>query len=333
MFRLAALLIALLAPATLRPESPAITPVEAIHLVEPHVRDLSATAVRQGVENGVPVYYVEGRVGADGYLAVVDARVARTLRIRRNGVEVYSWPGIIAVGHRGTVRFAPENTIAAFKKAIEMGLDLIEFDVRETKDGHLVIMHDETVDRTTDGSGRVSELTLAEIKRLDAGSWFGAQFKGERVPTLDEALEVLRDRALPDVDFKAGTPEKLIATLARHQLLGKVTLYCGDWDLLRRTRKVSRDLLFRPTAPRGALGLPILIQELDPPIVNINWQEFSERLVVEAHLAGRKAFLNAMGPNDTEFGILRMIEAGADYLQSDRPDLMMPLLRARGLHR
>lgn len=333
MFRPIALLIALLAPATLRPESPAITPVEAIHLVEPHVKDLSATAVRPGVENGVPVYYVEGRVGADGYLAVVDARVARTLRIRRNGLEVYSWPGIIAVGHRGTVRFAPENTIAAFKKAIEMGLDLIEFDVRETKDGHLVIMHDETVDRTTDGSGRVSDLTLAEIKRLDAGSWFGPQFQGERVPTLDEALEVLRDRALPDVDFKAGTPEKLIATLERHRLLGKVTLYCGDWDLLRRTRKVSRDLLFRPTVPRGAAGLPILIRELDPPIVNINWQEFSERLVVEAHLAGRKAFLNAMGPNDTEFGILRMIEAGADYLQSDRPDLLMPLLRARGLHR
>ena len=294
---LLAVVLAFVAPVGLWSESAVISPLDAVHLVEAHVKELSTTAVRPGVENGVPIYYVEGRAGADGYFAAVDARVARTLRIRKNGGEFYEWPGIITVGHRGTVRFAPENTIAAFEKAIELGMDLIEIDVRETKDGHLVIMHDETVDRTTDGTGRVSELTLERIKQLDAGSWFGAQFKGERVPTLDEALKAMKGRALPDIDFKAGTPEKLVAAVARHQLSGKATLYCGDWDLLRRTVKVSRDFLLRPTVPQGRVGLPILVHEFDPPIVNINWREFSERLIVDVHLAGRKAFLNTGYPH------------------------------------
>ena len=312
---------------------PAITPIEAVHLVEARVENLSVTAVRPGNKDGAPAYVVEGTVGADGYLAVVDARVARALSIAKNGAPFYEWPGIVAVGHRGTVRFAPENTLAAFEKAIELGVDLIEIDVRETKDGHLVVIHDATVDRTTNGTGRVSELTLSEIKKLDAGAWFDPKFKDERVPTLEEALEAMQGRALPDLDFKAGTPEKLAAVVRRYGLLGKATLYCGDWDLLQRTLKVSRDFRFRPSVPNGRVGLPILIRELDPPIVNINWNAFSEPLIREVHLAGREAFMNTMGANDTKFGILHAIDAGADYIQSDRPDILMPLLRARGLHK
>ncbi len=326
-------LAVLVVPLVLSAQRPAISPLEAAHLVEAQVKDLTVTAIRSGVEQAIPIYYVEGRTGGDGYLGIVDARVARTLRILRNGVEQYRWPGVLAVGHRGTVRFAPENTAAAFRKAVELGVDLIEMDVRETRDGHLIIMHDVTVDRTTNGKGRVADLTLEEIKRLDAGAWFGPQFAGERVPTLEEALAAIEGRALPDIDFKAGSPEKLVAVLARRQLLGKVTLYCGDWDLLRRTLAVSPNFLIRPTAPRGLTGLPVLMQTFHPPVVNMDWPEFSERLMVETHLAGARAFVNTLGPNDTEFGLLRAIEAGADFIQSDRPDLLLPLLRARGLHR
>ncbi len=310
-----------------------ISPVEAIHLAEAHVKNLTVTCIRLHAEREVPVYVIEGRVNQDGYEAVVDARVARTLRVRKNGAPIYEWPGVMVVAHRGASRHAPENTLAAFRKAIELGADLIEFDVRQTRDGHLVVMHDDTVDRTTDGRGRVSQMTLEEIRKLDAGSWFGPQFKGERVPTLDEALETIKGGALPDIDFKAGTPEKLVEAVARHGLLGKLTLYCGDWDLLRRTLAVSPRFLIRPTVPLGLVGLPILIRELDPPIVNVDWPQFTERLIVEAHLAGRKVFLNAMGPNETEFGLGRMIDAGPDYIQTDRLDLLLPMLRARGLHR
>ena len=94
------------------------------------------------------------------------------------------------LGHRGALTFAPENTLAAFDLCVRAGAD-IELDVYPTRDGHLVVIHDATVDRTTNGKGRVADLTLAEIKRLDAGSWFHPDFAGERVPTLDEVFAIV----------------------------------------------------------------------------------------------------------------------------------------------
>jgi len=310
-----------------------IRPIEAVHLVEHHVRGLSATEVIASETEGKPAYIVEGKRDGETYKAVVDARVARVLSIERDGSRFYKWSGILVVGHRGTVKFAPENTIAAFRKAIEMGADLLEMDVRETRDGHLVLMHDSTVNRTTNGRGRVAAMTLAEIKRLDAGSWFSSEFEGERVPTLKEALVAIRGRALPDIDFKAGDPRKLVEVLRQDGPPGKITLYCGNWDLLRATLKIDRGFLARPTVPDGRIGLARLVQEFDPPIVNMDWPQFSETLVRDVHLAGKKAFVNTMGPNDTEFGIISAVEAGADYIQSDHLDIVMAVLRSRGLHK
>lgn len=100
-------------------------------------------------------------------------------------------PAFIA-GHRGDRADAPENTVAAFDAAIAHGLDFVETDVQLTSDGVAVIMHDETVDRTTDGTGAVADLTFAEVRALDAGSWFDPAFAGTRVPTLGEYLDVIR---------------------------------------------------------------------------------------------------------------------------------------------
>jgi len=309
-----------------------IRPVEAVHLVERRVRGLTTIDVIASEIDDTPAYVVEGERDGEMYKAVVDAQVARVLSIERNGESFYKWPGIIVVGHRGTVKFAPENTLTAFRKAIELGADLLEMDVRETRDGHLVLMHDSTVNRTTNGTGRVVAMTLAEIKRLDAGSWFGSEFEGERVPTLREALVAIRDRAVPDIDFKAGDPRKLVDLLKQECPVEHITLYCGNWNLLRDTLKIDHRFLARPTVPDGRIGLPHLVQEFDPPIVNMDWPQFSETLVRDVHLAGKEAFVNTMGPNDTEFGIISAVEAGADYLQSDHLDIVMAVLRSRGLH-
>ncbi len=311
---------------------PPISPVEAAHLAEQQVPRLSITRVTAAVVQAAPGYLVEGVVGKDHYRAEVNARTARTVRITMNGTSIYEWPGVIVVAHRGSVHLAPENTLAAIEKAIELGADLIEIDVRQTRDGRLVLMHDATVDRTTNGTGRVADLTLAELKRLDAGSWFAPEFAGERVPTLAEALQAMQGRALPDLDIKDVDPPKLIAVLRRFSLLGKVTLHCSDWPLLKATVAASPRFLIRPTIPNGRASLGLLLNEFDPPIVNIDWPQFSERLVRDIHLHGRKAFLNTMGPNDTEWGITKVLEAGADYVQTDRLDLLMPLLRKLELH-
>ncbi len=313
---------------------PPISAVEAAHLVERRVPRLSVTGVRSATVRGSPGYLVEGVAGKDRCRAEVDARTARTLRITMNGTPIYEWPGVIVVAHRGSVHLAPENTLAAIEKAIEQGADLIEIDIRQTRDGHLVLMHDATVDRTTDGSGRVADMTLAQIKRLDAGSWFHPRFAGERVPTLAEALQAMEGRALPDLDIKDVDPPKLVAVLRRFRLLGKVTLHCSDAPLLKAAAAAADPgFLIRPTIPFGRAALGPLLEDFDPPIVNIDWPQFSERLVRDIHLHGRKAFLNTMGPNDTEWGLSRVLEAGADYVQTDRLDILVPMLERLEMHR
>ena len=110
------------------------------------------------------------------------------------------------IAHRGASGDAPENTLAAFHLAVEQGADGIELDVRLTRDGVPVVIHDRTIDRTTSGSGKVGTLTLAEVKRLDAGSWFSPAHKGEQIPTLDEVFNVLPKGFLINVEMKVRGP-------------------------------------------------------------------------------------------------------------------------------
>lgn len=97
----------------------------------------------------------------------------------------------INCAHRGDPTHAPEATVAAFERAAQLGVEMVEFDVHQTADGRLVVMHDATVDRCTDGSGAIAEMTLAELKALDAGNWFAPEFAGQRVPTFAEAVAAL----------------------------------------------------------------------------------------------------------------------------------------------
>lgn len=109
------------------------------------------------------------------------------------------------IGHRGAMGHAPENTVAAMKRAAALGVAWVEVDVRLTVDGHLVLMHDATLKRTTDGHGRVEEATLAEIAALDAGSWYAPQFAGERVLTLEEFIDTCRELGLrANIEIKPG---------------------------------------------------------------------------------------------------------------------------------
>jgi glycerophosphoryl diester phosphodiesterase len=107
-------------------------------------------------------------------------------------------------GHRGASAYAPENTLASFNLAFDLGADGVELDVSVTKDGVPVVIHDNRVDRTTDGRGAVSDMTLAEIKRLDAGAKFDAKFRGERIPTLEEVLSTVGKRGIVNIELKSG---------------------------------------------------------------------------------------------------------------------------------
>lgn len=319
------LLVSLLLPALCFAEKlPWITPAEANALIEQKTGPLTSVdpwVVRSGIA------FIDAKSEAGSIKALVNLDTARVMSVKTDDKETYRFPGVIAVGHRGTVKFAPENTIAAFNKAIEFGVDLLEMDIRETKDGQLVIMHDMNIGRTTTGRGDVAELTLAEIQQHDAGSKFDPKFAGESAPTFAAALEAIKGRALPDIDFKAGDPQKVVDAVRAAGLVGKCTLYCGDWAKLHKTLELEKGFIIRPTAPKGIEGLEKVIAEFDPPIVNIDWVNFSDEFVRAIHLRGKLAFVNTMGKADGEDSIQRAIQAGADYIQSDQLDLLVKLVR------
>lgn len=163
------------------------------------------------------------------------------------------------IAHRGASAAAPPNTLAAFKKAIELGADGIEFDVHFSADGVPVVIHDFTVDATTDGSGRVADLTLAQLKQLDAGTRFDPAFTGERIPTLDEVLEAVSGRRgwggelLLNVELKTTSPgdnglERAVITLVeQHSLSRRVLFSSFNPFSLRRAKRIA------PHIPAGLL--------------------------------------------------------------------------------
>jgi glycerophosphoryl diester phosphodiesterase len=154
----------------------------------------------------------------------------------------------LVIGHRGASADAPENTIAAFELALEQGADGIELDVHLSADGHPVVIHDFTLERTTDGSGPVSAHRVRDLKRLDAGGWRDRRFRGQRVQTLQEVLERFRDRARFWVELKGGSrlypgiEERVISMLEIYDVLDRALLQSFDHDAIVRARSLSREI-------------------------------------------------------------------------------------------
>ncbi|RLD09342.1 glycerophosphodiester phosphodiesterase [candidate division KSB1 bacterium] len=122
----------------------------------------------------------------------------------------------LAIGHRGASGYAPENTMAAFRKAHELGADGVELDVQLSKDDRVVIMHDDRINRTTNGSGYVKDKTLKELVEYDAGGWFSDEYRNERIPTLEELFDYATGRMLVDVELKKSkNPEALVRAVKK----------------------------------------------------------------------------------------------------------------------
>jgi len=133
-------------------------------------------------------------------------------------------PGVVAISHRGEHLHHPENTMAAFQAAYEAGADFFELDVRTTSDGKLVLSHDATVDRCTNGRGEVAKMTFDEIRKLDAGIKMGPQFAGTKVPTFDEALEFAHGKIGVYIDAKRISAKDLVDAVERHDLVDHVVV-------------------------------------------------------------------------------------------------------------
>ena len=238
----------------------------------------------------------------------------------------------LVIAHRGASAEAPENTIAAFERALELGADALQLDVHLSRDDQPVVIHDFTLERTTDGSGPVRARTVRELKRLDVGGWFRPAFRGQRVQTLQEVLERFRERARLSITLKGGSTlypgieERVVGLLEVYDALERALVQSLDLDALGSLRARS------PEVRLGALiaHRPIDLEaDLAPgwtalcPSVEI--LGLAERATI--HAAGRECHVWTVN----EPALMdRLIEWGVDGIITDRPDLLRARLGLAG---
>lgn len=232
----------------------------------------------------------------------------------------------LVLAHRGASAYAPENTLAAFDLALEMGAPAFETDVRATADGHLILLHDERVDRTTDGSGPVAHLSLVQVQALDAGSWFGSQFAAERIPTLPTLLARYSARVRLRLEVKGQDLETpLLSAVGAAGLLAQVEFNSFSWDAVERLCALSSE---------ARVGW--LVQAVDTTTicraVGVGARFLSGRadLLTPHSLGdGRAAGLEvgAWGVRDDEL-LAKVVRMGVDSFTSNWPDRALRLVGA-----
>ena len=235
------------------------------------------------------------------------------------------------IGHRGAVGHAPENTLAGIRKAATLGVTWVEFDVALTKDGEPVLLHDETVDRTTDRKGKLADLTLAEIRTLDAGTWFSGDFAGERIPTLDEAIAELESLGLnanveikPTSGREADTGRVVAERVAAHWPQDRPPPLFSSFqpDALAAARRAA------PEIPRGLLlrrpsrGWRQWAEDLACWSIHCNHRNLDRRTAEQVLKAGYH--LLAYTVNDAGRAE-RLFNWGVEAVFSDYPDRILAM--------
>lgn len=235
---------------------------------------------------------------------------------------------VVKIAHRGARKFAPENTLPSFEKAIEMGMDYVEIDVRATSDGILVLSHDSTVDRMTNGTGKIEELKLDQIKALDASAGFDSDYPATEVPSLDEALGVCRGRTGVYVDLKNAPVPHLIEALERFDMIENAAVYSGLAQLIE-IKRIRPDLAVMP-GPGAWLAIPgvaaAIVENLPAEVIDSNILDWTRERVEEVHRAGGKVWVDTLGIKDNREGMLEALEMGVDGISTDHPDVLLQVL-------
>ncbi len=227
--------------------------------------------------------------------------------------------------HRGAPDTHPENTTPSFLAALELGVDMIEFDVRVTADGHAVLMHDQTVDRTTNGTGAVEELTLAQIKQLDAGSWKDPGFAGTEVPTFAETLQIMPPNVLLNIELKAGAQvvDLVIAQLKKMAMIGQSLLAARNDQAVRARELAPGMKIINFSRQDGGDGYIDNTIETGAEYIQLPRQHTTAERVARCHDHGIGVnVFKSDEPDDQRL----LMDWGVDYILTDTPRVLMQTL-------
>ena len=231
----------------------------------------------------------------------------------------------IVSGHRGASGLAPENTLAAVRKAMDLGATMTEIDVHLTRDGRVVLMHDDSLHRTTDGNGLVVEKTLVEIKTLDAGSWFDKAYAPEPVPTLDEVMDLVRDKMKLNIEIKISglepdIAERTIAVIRDNEFSDQCMITSFDRSTVEKVNVLAPDIrtgwIFSKVPGPEVFGGTW-------EVLSVNHKSVTPEFMENARAANKQVYVWTVNEPGT---MKSMITLGVDAILTDYPDRLIEVL-------
>lgn len=262
---------------------------------------------------------------------------------------------VTVVAHRGDWRNAPENSLQAFKNCIEMGVDMIEIDIHKTKDGVLVLMHDNTLDRCTNGKGKISDHTYAEIQQLGLRSQHDAWITRHKVPTLEEVLLLCKGKILINIDKGYDYFDDVLALTEKTGTTSQVIIKSGHAPekVKKENAEVLKKVIYMPIIGLDGKNAPALVEQnlaLQPVAIECcigKYNEQVETLLQQIRKAGVKVWMNSLWPSlcdshdddravelgepDQSWGW--MLERGTGLIQTDRPKQLIEYLKKHKAHK
>ena len=243
--------------------------------------------------------------------------------------------GFVVIAHRGAGAYYPENTMIAFRSAYEMGAEMIELDVTLSKDGIPVVIHDEDLDRTTNGKGKVADKTLKELKELDAGSWFDSKFQGERIPTLEEVLEFASGKISLNIEIKpetvtdtvhGGVEERVLSLVKEYEMEQYVLFSSFDYRAIEHLKALDVDiygaLLYNE--PQSRKRSPSkLVQDYQANAFNCSYRQYSKKWADELKNAQIPVYIYTVNSKRT---MKKVIGRGVSGIFTDKPDVLKELV-------
>jgi glycerophosphoryl diester phosphodiesterase len=239
-------------------------------------------------------------------------------------------PGLLVIAHRGNSSVAPENTLPAFQAALDVKVDLVELDYHHSADGVPIVVHDDTLDRTTNSEGvfhgqklKVQDFRAAELQPLDAGFWFDARFAGTKLPTLTQALDLIQSKSVTLIERKAGDPQTLVRVLEEKQLLERVVVQAFDLNFVAECRKLSPRLALATL--HGKPATVELIQQCaatGADVIVWDHQKIEPQQIELIHKLGKKAWIYTV---DKPEAAKKFIAAGIDGIITNKPAEMLKL--------
>lgn len=230
---------------------------------------------------------------------------------------------LLVAAHRAAHQKYPENSLEAIQEAIDLGVDIIEIDVRVTTDGKVYLMHDQTIDRTTTGSGDLEKLSSTDLEQFKL--LFEGKDSGISIPTLNQALALSKGKIMVDLDLKTSKIDAVIAVVQEMNVLDEVIFFDSDWEILKAVKAKMPDAYLMPRTYK-AKQIKKAYKQLDPVIVHIDPSFNTKKTISIAKKYGMRTWINSLGDLDRELNknpipelAFELIQFGANTIQTDLP--------------